>query len=71
MASERDNQVHRCKRANCHRATFVETEEGISAHFHHGSGKPHKEVFTFDQIRAYLAARGFVVIEVSRFVKAA
>lgn len=61
---ERDNQVKRCKRTNCTRATFVETEEGISADFWHG-GK-HRAVFTIDEMKVYLASRGYVVIDAAK-----
>ena len=71
MASERDNQVQRCRHNNCRRATFVETEEGISADFRHGTGRPHREVYTIDQMVVYLASRGYVVMEAAKIIKAA
>lgn len=62
---DRDNHIKRCDRANCTRATFVETDEGISADFAHGSSK-HREVYTVEQMIIFLASRGFVVIEAAR-----
>lgn len=61
---KRDNHVNRCDRHDCTRATFVETDEGISANFWH-NGK-HQQVYTVEQMIHYLAARGFVVIEAAR-----
>ncbi len=69
MASERDNQIKRCQRTNCTRATFVETEQGLSANFRHGS-HTHRERYTVEQMIVFLAARGFVVVEASKLLAA-
>lgn len=70
MAQERDNQVRRCKRNNCTRATFVETDEGVSADFRHGS-HTHREVYSVEQMIAYLASKGYVVVEAAKLFRAA
>lgn len=67
---ERSNQVNKCKHFNCSRATFVETDEGLSADFRHGS-RTHREVYKIEQMITFLAARGFVVVEASKVFKAA
>lgn len=61
----RDNHIQRCDRRDCKRATFVETDEGVSVDFRHGSGK-HREVYTVEQMIRYLASRGFVVVDAAR-----
>jgi hypothetical protein len=66
---ERDNQVKRCKRTDCQRATFVETDEGISADFWHGS--KHRVVFTIEEMKIYLASRGYVVVEAAKVLRVA
>jgi hypothetical protein len=63
-------EVKRCKRDNCSRATFVETDEGVSADFRHGSDT-HREVYSIEQMKIYLASRGFVVVEASKILRAA
>lgn len=68
MSREPDNHIKRCKR--CQRATFVETVEGVSVDFRHGSDK-HREVYTVEQMKVYLAARGYVVVEVAKVLKVA
>lgn len=65
-----EREVRRCKHSGCNRATFVETDEGISADFRHGSSN-HREVFTIEQMKVYLASRGYVVVEVSKIKIAA
>lgn len=67
---ERDNQVKRCNRTNCQRATFVETDEGLSADFHHGTGT-HREKYSIEQMIVYLASRGYVVIEAAKVLRVA
>lgn len=61
---DRDNHIKRCDRHDCTRATFVETDEGVSADFWHGT--KHREVYTIEEMIVYLASRGFVVIEAAR-----
>ena len=70
MSRERDNEVKRCKRPNCRRATFVETEEGVSVNFRHGPDL-HPDVYTVEMMKVYLARKGYVVVEVAKLVKAA
>jgi len=70
MSAQRDNNIKRCHRPTCSRATFVETEEGLSVDFRHG-GDTHREVFTVEEMIIYLAARGFVVVEAAKVLKVA
>lgn len=65
---ERNNKVNKCTR--CSRATFVETEEGASADFRHGS-ENHREVFTTQQMVDHLRLKGYVVIDARKLVEAA
>lgn len=62
--TDRDNHIKRCDRYDCTRATFVETERGLSADFWH-NGK-HRQVYTVEQMIVFLASRGYVVIEAAR-----
>lgn len=70
MSEQRNNQIKRCERRDCRRATFVETEEGVSADFYHG-GRSHREVYTEEMMKVYLAKKGYVVIKAGELVKAA
>lgn len=67
--SERDN-IKRCKRSGCTRATFVETDEGVSVKFRHGSDK-HTEVYTTEEMIDYLRRKGYVVVEATSLLKVA
>lgn len=63
--SHSQNSIKRCDRVNCRRATFVETEAGLSADFWHGNGT-HREVYTISEMIAFLAARGYVVMDAAK-----
>ena len=68
--SQRDNHTHRCEHRNCRRATFVETGDGISSDFRHGS-ETHREVYTVEQMIVYLRVKGYVVIEAEKLLRVA
>jgi hypothetical protein len=48
----------------------VETDEGLSANFHHGATN-HKNVYTVEQMISFLAGRGFVVVEAEKLLRVA
>lgn len=54
----------RCRQSGDHRTAFVFREDGIAARLRHGTEK-HDEVFTIEEMKHFLAMRGFAVVAIN------